>query len=390
MPKPKTVALLVNFVAPYRAGVYERLATALDLIILHADIEGNRPSWKEIKVKGARDKRVAGWQLRLSKRRRGEAVDHWFLHIEPGYITQLIRERPDAVITDEMGFRTLVALAYGACFSKPVWVWWGGTPHRERYVGPARKLLRSLIACWAERWISYGQTSTDYLLTLGVTRECILQVQNCVDDSRYTVLAEPAFEVRPHPVLLHVGQMIARKGVGKFLWAAARLQGEGVSFSIVLVGGGCDTAKLLELATELGLKNIHFFPAQPPDAMPAFYRSADVLIFPTLSDVWGLAANEAVLSGLPVLCSRYAGCAPELFEPESIFDPADENEFLSALRRAVTGQLPHADQTRLRSSVEVGDTIARAVLASCTGKHMECNAEAREISRALPRTAPKN
>jgi glycosyltransferase involved in cell wall biosynthesis len=159
--------------------------------------------------------------------------------------------------------------------------------------------------------------------------------------------------------------MVEGKGIAEFLCAAARLQQEGLTFSIVLVGGGLDCARLRQLAAELRLNNVHFYPAQPPKAMPAFYRSADVLIFPTMKDVWGLVANEAVLSGVPVLCSRYAGCAPELFDPECIFDPADEKQFVAALRRGVTGQLPRADTSRLWSSAEVGDVIANAVLASC-------------------------
>src|SRR6202030_3341687 len=134
MPKPR-ITLLVNQVAPSRVGVYERLATGLDLIILHGDLERNRDSWKRVKVNGACDRRVAGWQWSLTKREHGEPFDHWFLHLEPGYITELIRGRPDAVITFEMGFRTLVGLAYGACFGKPVWVWWGGTPHTEHHAG---------------------------------------------------------------------------------------------------------------------------------------------------------------------------------------------------------------------------------------------------------------
>ena len=63
--------------------------------------------------------------------------------------------------------------------------------------------------------------------------------------------------------------------------------------------------------------------------MPATYRSADVLIFPTLEDVWGLVANEAELCGLPVLCSKYAGCAKEIFTAESIFDPMDTSDFVN-------------------------------------------------------------
>jgi glycosyltransferase involved in cell wall biosynthesis len=162
------------------------------------------------------------------------------------------------------------------------------------------------------------------------------------------------------------------------------LQQEGLTFSIVLVGGGRDSAKLQRLAIELRLDNVRFYPAQPAKAMPAFYRSADVLIFPTMTDVWGLVANEAILSGVPVLCSRYAGCAPELFDPECIFDPADEKQFVVALRRAVTGQLARADRSRLWSSAEVGDVIAKAVLASCASKYpTEPRVKAGEISRSL-------
>jgi glycosyltransferase involved in cell wall biosynthesis len=383
MRKPK-IALLVNQISPSRVGVYERLASALNLIILHGEIEGNRDTWKTEKVNGASNRRIAGWQLSIDKHERGEIFDRWFLHLEPGYIIELIRERPDGVITFEMGFRTLVALAYGACFRKPVWIWWGGTPHTERRVGRFRKLLRVVIRRCAKHWISYGQTSTEYLVTLGIPPERILQVQNCVDETWYGSPTEPALDVLPRPVLLHVGQMIARKGIAEFLRAAARLQQEGLTFSVVLVGGGRDSAKLQRLAVDLRLNNVRFYPAQPPKAMPAFYRGADALVFPTMTDVWGLVANEAILSGLPVLCSRYAGCAPELFDPECIFDPADEKQFVNALRRTVMGELPRADKSRLRSSADVGDAIAKAVLASCAKRlTKESGIKAGHISRSL-------
>jgi len=384
MPKPRT-ALLVNLVAPARVGVYERLAQALDLVILHGGMEHNRASWKEVKVRGARARCVSGWQWLRTKRESGKAFDHRFLHLEPGYISELIRERPDAVISLEMGFRTLVALVYGACFRKPVWVWWGGTTHTDRSVGVLRKLLRTVVARCAKRWISYGQTSTEYLLTLGISRERILQVQNCVDETVYDAAVEPSLDVRPKPVLLHVGQMIARKGIAEFLRAAVRVQEEGLTFSIVLVGGGPDTAQLRQLVADLRLDNVRFYPAHPPKEMPAVYRSADVLIFPTLEDVWGLVANEAILSGLPVLCSRYAGCAAELFDSGSIFDPADEEQFVAALRRAVTGQLPGADRSRLKRSSEVGDIIACAVLSACASTRAvesDATADARPQSLA--------
>jgi glycosyltransferase involved in cell wall biosynthesis len=209
-------------------------------------------------------------------------------------------------------------------------------------------------------------------------------VQNCVDESWYGAQVKSEVDVQPKPVLLHVGRMVAGKGIAEFLQAASRLQQEGLRFSIVLVGGGRDSARLQRLAGELRLDNVRFYPAQPPKSMPGFYRSADVLIFPTMTDVWGLVANEAILSGVPVLCSRYAGCAPELFDEESIFDPADEKQFVEALRRAVEGQLPRADKSRLRSSTEVGDVIANAVLESCaSGQATESEIKGDDVQHSV-------
>ena len=94
------------------------------------------------------------------------------------------------------------------------------------------------------------------------------------------------------------------------------------------------------------------------------YRSADCLIFPTLADVWGTVANEAVLSGLPVLCSKYAGCAPEFFTDASIFDPEDPHQFVEKLRQVVAGRLPKPDVSRIRTTSEIVNRMISAIEAS--------------------------
>ena len=105
----------------------------------------------------------------------------------------------------------------------------------------------------------------------------------------------------------------------------------GAYFSLLLVGSGRDKQPSSTRARRRFEKCT--LPAgATPDKMPSVYRSADVVVFPTLEDVWGFVANEAILSGIPVLCSKYAGCAPELFAPENIFSPEDLNEFSEKLR----------------------------------------------------------
>jgi len=347
--RKRRVALLVNMISPARIPIYSGLAEHFDLLILHGGVERNRDSWTGIEdiVPNARIVQAWGWQFAVPRREQGLVFDWRYVHITPGYIQHLLSFAPDAVITGEMGLRTMMALAYGSLVRKPVWIWWGGTLHTERRLGMARRITRAAIRRWARRWISYGNSSTEYLRSLGVTGDRIVQIQNGVDEHLFSPDAPPAFAISPRPVLLYVGQFTMRKGVESLLGAAAALQQGGFEFSLLLVGSGPDGAVLQQLADTVKLRNVHFFPSRRPAEMPSVYCSADALVFPTLEDVWGLVANEAMLCGLPVLCSKLAGCADELFPPQNIFDPRDANEFKSKLREAIEGRLPKPDRSRL-------------------------------------------
>jgi glycosyltransferase involved in cell wall biosynthesis len=361
------VALLTNMVSPARVPLYAGLAASFDLLILHGGTERNRDSWRNVHamLPGARIAKAWGWQIPVARRENGQTFDEQYLHLNPGYLWHLFRFRPDIIVTNEMGVRTLIALIYGTVCRKPVWVWWGGTIHSEnKKSGFLRRSLRRLFSRWVVHWISYGRSSSEYLLSLGIDKRRILELQNAADERYFAFPAQPMLLLEPRPTLLYVGQFIARKGVHLLLRAAATLQKQGCKFSLLLVGSGRDKQAAERLARELGLKNVHFHPSQTPAEMPGVYRSADVLIFPTLEDPWGLVANEAMISGLPVLCSKYAGCAPELFPSDSIFDPDNAEEFVHKLRAAVAGQLPKPDLSRLKSNAQITSELVAALNSS--------------------------
>ena len=50
--------------------------------------------------------------------------------------------------------------------------------------------------------------------------------------------------------------------------------------------------------------------------MPSVYKSADVFVLPSggPGETWGLAVNEAMAAGKPVLVSDKCGCAPDLVD----------------------------------------------------------------------------
>lgn len=359
----KRLAILVNMVAPYRVPVYEVLGEHFDTLVLFSGRERNRGSWESVldQLKNCRWKQVWGFALRFARRAEQGAIDQQYLHLDPGYFLELLRFRPHAVISNEMGFRTLAALFYGFLFRKPVWVWWGGTLHTERNLSPRKRAWRRWFVRRVRRWISYGQTSTEYLESLGVSRQRILQIQNCVDERQFQPEGEKLVDVHPKPVVLYTGQMIRRKGVDRLIESVARLQAGGDKFSLLLVGGGAEVGSLQEQAASLGLRHLVFHGAVASDRMPAVYRSADIVVFPTLEDVWGLTANEAILCGKPVLTSIYAGCAEEIIPREHRFDPDDAEQLDAVLGAAIREGIAPPSRDSLWTCERTGTTIAEAI-----------------------------
>jgi glycosyltransferase involved in cell wall biosynthesis len=88
------------------------------------------------------------------------------------------------------------------------------------------------------------------------------------------------------------------------------------------------------------LHNVRFVDALSPDELSRYYAAADIFVFPSLEDVWGLVVNEALCFGLPVLGSCFAGATQGLLRGSRLgveFDPTDKESFaahLTALRRA--------------------------------------------------------
>src|SRR5580700_2752305 len=123
--RKQKLAILVNMISPARIPLYSSLAERFDLLLLHGGNESNRDTWHDVdrQLLQARVVKVWGWQIPLTRRVRGRAFDRCYLHLTPGYLWQLFRFRPDVIITNEMGLRTLIALTYATVARKPVWVW---------------------------------------------------------------------------------------------------------------------------------------------------------------------------------------------------------------------------------------------------------------------------
>lgn len=166
----------------------------------------------------------------------------------------------------------------------------------------------------------------------GPLRVPVTIIPNAVDSG----LFHPASPGAPRdglPRLLFVGAY-ERKGLDVAIRALARMA---TRAELLAVGSG-DRRALAALAAALGVRDrVHLEP--PRRDIADVYRSADVFVFPTRYEPFGMVIAEALASGLPVVTSTVAGAAELIRDGESgyvVADAEDADGFARAVDRLVT------------------------------------------------------
>lgn len=124
-----------------------------------------------------------------------------------------------------------------------------------------------------------------------------------VSGSRRAQLGLPA----DAPVILHVGRVTPEKNPALLLTAFKHLLRTVSDAHLVLVGAHQGRRAVRGAADRLGLGDrVRLIPPVRPDTVGDYYRMADVLAFPSLTDTQGLVLAEAEACGLPVVVADEA------------------------------------------------------------------------------------
>jgi glycosyltransferase involved in cell wall biosynthesis len=135
-----------------------------------------------------------------------------------------------------------------------------------------------------------------------------------------------------------VGRFAPEKNIAHLLRAFGSYRKSGGNRHLVLVGNGPEFEQQRRFSSELGLNgSILFAGKKDYNEILPFYAFADWLILPSLREPWGLVANEAMASGLPIIASPRCGCFDDLVQ-EGVnglsFDPDSTQAAADALLRA--------------------------------------------------------
>jgi glycosyltransferase involved in cell wall biosynthesis len=145
-------------------------------------------------------------------------------------------------------------------------------------------------------------------------------------DKRSAALRE-AWGAGDGPVLLYVGRLAAEKNVALAMCAFEAVRLQAPSARMVVVGDGPQRRRL-----QADFSDAHFVGVQRGEALAQHYASADLFLFPSLSETFGNVTLEALASGLPVVAFDTAAAAEHVEDCDSglLALPGAEKDFIAA------------------------------------------------------------
>jgi glycosyltransferase involved in cell wall biosynthesis len=358
------VALLTNFLPIYRVPLLERLAENVRelRVFLSVKMEGNRNwpvFWGRLNVVVHRSITFA----RSSRNVHGY-TDQTYTHVPYDTLPLLWSYRPDVIISSELGARTIMARIYKIFRPRTRLVIWATlSEHTEESRGAVRRILRRWLLRDADAVYVNGASGARYIRSMGYGR--LISIAPYAADN--SVFLNPGTRHRSGTLrLLYTGQLVERKGLVPFLKCLAGWCGIHPERSVLLtvVGSGdqLDLLQRIELPPNL---QIDFKGSMGFEQLPSQYHGADLYVYPTLADEWGLVVNEAMIAGLPVLGSRFSQAVEELVQDGVngwLFTPTDEKDTFDAIGRALESDAATLE-TMSRHAVDAVAGITQQVVA---------------------------
>lgn len=276
----------------------------------------------------------------------------------PDLKQRVLAFRPDAVLVMGYNFWSLVRFISSWNAENAPLIFRGDSHRLARKASIGETLRRVIIATVFRRFAAFlyvGQANFRYFTYHGVPTHLLFRSPHAVDIERFAAdAARDAGEAvawrrslgipDDSLVVMFAGKFEAKKRPLDLLQAFITL--DPGNATLLMVGSGPLERDLREAAADRG--NVRFAPFQNQSRMPRTYAACDVFVLPSYGnfETWGLAVNEAMSVGKPVIVSNHVGCAEDLVVPGEtglIFDAEDKDSLIRALALALESRNRLAD-----------------------------------------------
>ena len=181
--------------------------------------------------------------------------------------------------------------------------------------------------------------------------------QGCDPSFIHPVAEEKKREVRakyqlPDHYILNVGSIEERKNALSAVQALMMLPEQ---IHLVIVGRHTEyTDKVEHFIKENKLEErVHIISNVPFDDLPAFYQLAEIFVYPSRFEGFGIPIIEALYSGIPVVAAT-GSCLEEAGGPDSIYVHPDDIKGMADAFKQI-----YADPERKKNMIEKGHSFAK-------------------------------
>lgn len=239
------------------------------------------------------------------------AVGGRYIHSNPGVIAALRRFAPDVVVTGGFNPTHLYAFMYALAKRVPHVAMTDGTDVSEQGLSKVHRAARRFVYARSRAFVFASEGGRRLYASYGLPSSSCFKSCLCIDNATFSPHGQ---EQEKQYDFLFCGRIEPVKNPQFALdvaLATARKLNRRVS--ILFVGTGEQEEEMKARAAQHPeLVRADFLGFTSHGELPAIYRSARLFLFPSLWDPWGVVANEACASGLPVLVSPAPGVANEL------------------------------------------------------------------------------
>jgi glycosyltransferase involved in cell wall biosynthesis len=288
-------------------------------------------------------------RLQAAKIRRGRNIHllrgAFYLCYQTGLIEWLEDWNPDALIVEANPryLSTPSAVKWMHRRRRPVLGWGLGSPP----AAGIRKRGRQSFNDQFDALIAYSQRGAEEYAELGFPRDRIFIAYNSVSPP-----PDLPADRRPATVdrftILFVGRLQARKRIDLLLHACSQLDSKP---RLLVVGDGPERETLEALAREV-YPSAEFTGARHGEELRPYFAQADLFVLPGTG---GLAVQEAMSYGLPVIVAQGDGTQDDLVRPGNGWQiaPDDFDALLATMKDALS------DAARLRRMGEESYRIVK-------------------------------
>jgi glycosyltransferase involved in cell wall biosynthesis len=266
-----------------------------------------------------------------------------YLCYQRGIVHWLTDRDPDALIVEANPryLSTPAAVSWMKQRDRPVLGWGLGAASLAGPLSGLRKSRRAAFLRKFDALVTYSRRGADEYASIGFPADKIFVAPNAASPRPTSPIPQRAPTFTGKLSVLFVGRLQKRKRIDDLLRACAALS-ENLQPNLVIVGDGPERSALENLAKTIYPSSIFPGARHAADLAP-YFSAADLFVLPGTG---GLAVQEAMSYGLPVIMGLGDGTNDDLVRPANGWQLSDPETLSNVLREALS------DVSRLRKMGE--------------------------------------